>query len=154
MTQEEIIEFLLKAKRHTYAAAGGASSPSPFSGSRLLEYKDKDYTYRDIYYGSRFFIGHEILWKSEKPVWGMNYSGGVIKNEPSIELSDIYRFLQAALLRGDKEHPHRGPASFREGAFQYENFVKGNFTLFHGEETILVESRPVYRLNYHGGEIL
>lgn len=57
-----LADFLVEAKRSTYAAEGDASAvPSLLSGSRQLEYARGARLYRDIYFGSAYFVGQETV---------------------------------------------------------------------------------------------
>jgi hypothetical protein len=58
MNRETFIKFLVEAKKHTYAAEGGeARVKALLNGSKQLEYESGDFFYRDIYFGSEFFLG-------------------------------------------------------------------------------------------------
>ena len=52
---EGFLEFLLDAKRKTYAGDSGKKGPV-LGGSVQLEFSDSNFLYRDIYFGSAYFI--------------------------------------------------------------------------------------------------
>ena len=56
-----LAKFLVDAKRRTYAGLDDdATIATPLlPGSKQLEYRDGDLSYRDIYFGMRFFVGQE-----------------------------------------------------------------------------------------------
>src|SRR5690348_12085680 len=92
-------EFLVEAKKRTYAAQGDeATVPPLLNDSKQLEYSRDAYFYRDIYFGSSFFAGQETVEFRSHPVWSMVYSGGVIVSPASVEeIGQIYTFLRKAL---------------------------------------------------------
>jgi hypothetical protein len=76
---DELVSFLIEAKRLTYAAGGGASKTAVASllpGSHQLEHRRDAYLYRDIYFGEARFAGQETAYRDGKPVWTMCYAGG------------------------------------------------------------------------------
>ncbi len=144
-------KFLVKAKINTYASNGEGGEKILSDKSKELIFKEKDLTYRDRYFGSKNFIGEEIVFKKEKPIWGMNYYGEVFINETSNK--EIYNFLKQALRRVKENKPFRGPSSFKDNSFEYINKTKGSLEGFFGEEKIYYKNKLVYKLTYHGGTI-
>ena len=62
VSQDTFINFLMEAKRRTYATQGDeASVPPLLSGSRQLEFQADLWLYRDIYFGFAYFIGQETV---------------------------------------------------------------------------------------------
>ncbi len=74
---KSLLEFLIKAKRATYAGKG-AEIASSRKMSHDLNFEDGDYMYYDTYLGTAKFAGEEALWISGIPYWSMNYIGRVI----------------------------------------------------------------------------
>ena len=73
-----IIDFLLMAKKNTYAAANNKAESCRMN-SQDYRYEDKNgFTYLDSYLGGECFAGEEAVWLHEKPVWSMNYAGVLI----------------------------------------------------------------------------
>ncbi len=109
--------FLVEAKRQTYAAQGDDATVAPLvPGARQLEYRQGTFLYRDIYFGSAFFVGQETVYEGDSPVWAMGYAGGVIPPDlPSSVIRGVYGFLRAALRRVGLERPYRGPNQWQEG---------------------------------------
>ncbi|WP_198543849.1 DUF5680 domain-containing protein [Petroclostridium xylanilyticum] len=64
--------FLVRAKRNTYARDGVLSASSR-PNSKDLHYGEGDLLYIDSYFGSADFIGEEVVFENQKPIWGMNY---------------------------------------------------------------------------------
>src|SRR5664279_5516028 len=144
-------EFLVEAKRRTYAGLDDDATVSAriFPGSRQLEYREHDLSYRDIYFGMAYFVGQEVVQEGERAVWSMSYAGGV---SPGIterdEVHAIYAFLRKSLLGVPADMPFRGPRLFEEGGYRYVNASEGDLSEFHGGEQIYQSGKRVYRLRY------
>jgi len=148
--------FLVEAKRSTYAGLDDDATISApiLPGSKQLEYRSHDLSYRDIYFGMSFFVGQETVQAGQQVIWSMSYAGGV---SPDVsdreEFLAIYAFLRKALLAIRDDHPFRGPAQFEDGSFRYLNVSQGDVAEFHGEEQIYREGMKVHGLHYSGGII-
>ena len=151
MDLNKLSKFLAKAKVNTYASDGERREKLLLDKSKELNFKEKDLKYRDRYFGSKSFIGEEIVFKKEKPVWGMNYYGGIILD--NVSEKQVYGFLKKALQKIKLKIPFRGPSSFKDNNFKYINKTKGSVEIFSGEEKIYYKNKLVYKLNYHGGII-
>jgi hypothetical protein len=147
-------EFLVDAKRKTYAGLDDDATVSAplLPGSKQLEYRAGDLSYRDIYFGMKFFVGQETVQAGEDVIWSMSYAGGVV---PTVvdrnEFLAIYAFLRQALLAVEDDRPFRGPPQFENESFRYVNTSSGDAAEFHGEEQILRGGVKVYGLRYSGG---
>lgn len=141
-----LIDFLLRAKRATYAGKG-AESPSSRPASHDLHYAEGELAYIDSYLGGSHFAGEEAVWRSGTPIWSMNYVGRVTGNEFSGD------FLKEALKRVPADRPYRGPAEYAEGDYTYRCHVTGDFGWFHGSETISLRGQCIYECLFHGGSI-
>ena len=142
------IDFLLRAKRATYAAGGEESAPSR-PGSHDLRYEeDGGWLYVDSYLGGERFIGEEAVWKDGVPVWAMNYSGRVAGKGFDGD------FLKAALLRVPESAPYRGPIEYQDGPLLYCNTSAGAPDWFFGREEIFRSGVSVYECIYHGGIVV
>ena len=150
--REALSHFLVQAKRQTYAGQGDdATVVSLLPGTRQLEYGDGDFFYRDIYAGTLTFVGQEIVYDQDQPVWSMSYAGGLV--EPSTATPswrDVFTFLRTALLQVSETSPYRGPAQVEDGDYRYDHEHQGSFDAFWGEETVTQCGRLVYRLHYSG----
>ncbi|MFH1635954.1 MAG: DUF5680 domain-containing protein [Chloroflexota bacterium] len=150
--QENLLGFLLNAKRYTYASQEDDAAVKPLvRGSRQLEFRQGALFYRDIYFGGEYFVGQETVYFKSDPVWGMSYAGGVIQGIEADEIAGVFSFLKSALQKVTAEAPFRGPASFQSGAFHYTNRSLGNLERFSGTESINYENRSIYHLHYSGG---
>lgn len=149
MDNTTFIDFLVRAKRDTYAS-GRAPDSSSRPSSHDLSYAEGDLKYIDTYLGGFHFIGEEAVWQGSTPLWGMNYYGKMLAGEFPEGFSE---FLKAALLRVPREAPFRGPAEFHAGNFDYTCKWEGELKRFVGEEEIFYNGERVYWLAFHGGEI-
>lgn len=151
ITSQQLAEFLNKANRHTYAADSGKVESTRL-GSKDLEYKEGNLTYHDTYFGGRDFIGEEIVYENDQPVWGMNYYGYILGTKFTPQ--QVYDFLKKALLQESKDIlPVRGPKTFEEGNLEYINSVEGTLENFTGKEEIFFNGEVVYECLYHGGSV-
>ena len=141
-----LVDFLLRAKRATYAGKG-PESPSSRPQSHDLEYAEGSLTYIDSYLGGGQFAGEEALWRDGTPIWSMNYVGRVTGENFSGD------FLKEALLQVPADRPYRGPAEYCSGDYLYRCSVHGHFDWFHGTETIAYKGRVIYECLFHGGSI-
>jgi len=152
MDTKQLSKFLVKAKINSYASSGEGGEKVLPDGSKELEFEEKEFKYRDRYFGFNPFIGEEIVWQNEKIVWGMNYYGKIISE--IVPAKQIYQFLQEALKKITENKPFRGLDNFKQGDFEYFNKTEGNVENFNGEEKIFHKKQLVYQLNYNGGLII
>jgi hypothetical protein len=149
-----LAQFLVQAKIVTYASGSDEFTvPPALANSRQLEFAENDLLYRDIYYGGLHFIGMETVFQDERPIWGMSYYGGILSGGSETQIAGMPPFLKAALREIPLTAPYRGPASYQEGDFAYENEIHGEIVNFYGIETISMMEQPIYRLHYNGGMI-
>jgi len=144
--RDELIAFLIRAKKSTYAANGPYSASSR-PGSRDLRYGEGGYEYIDSYLGGDRFAGQEAVWQNGAAVWAMNYAGRTL--DPGFSGD----FLKAALTQVTGERPFRGPEEHTDGVFTYKCAVKGDFEWFYGYEEIFKGDTKVYECAFHGGLI-
>lgn len=155
--RDEFIQFLLRAKRNTYAGQGDDASVAPaLSGSKQLEYAEGPFLYRDVHYGMTMFAGQETVYYEGQPVWSMSYGGAVAltitaETAAILQARMIYHFLREALERITLERPYRGPDRYERGEYIYEDRSHGDLNYFAGHETIVYQGKQVYDLHYTGG---
>jgi transcriptional regulator with XRE-family HTH domain len=143
---ENMVEFLCRAKKSTYAAKGAeiqASRPKAHD----FKYVDGEYLYIDSYIGGEQFAGEEAVWIQDMPVWSMNYCGRVLDESFSGD------FLKEALLLVPEEYPFRGPSIYQNGEYSYHCIISGNLVWFQGYEEIFYANQKVYECYFHGGSI-
>ena len=139
-----LVEFLIRAKKATYAGKG-TETISSREKSHDLTYRDGDYMYYDTYLGTGKFAGEEALWIKNTPFWSMNYIGRVIGGPFSGD------FLKEALLHVPEDKPFRGPETYSNGDYAYLCETEGTFEWFHGKETICYKGSQIYECIFHGG---
>ena len=141
-----IIDFLIRAKKATYAGKG-AEVDSSRPNSHDLLYEEGSLKYIDSYLGSRKFAGEEAIWKDDIPFWSMNYIGRVL----GVDFSGD--FLKEALTLVPEETPFRGPMLHKNGDYSYICKVDGDFHWFSGFEEIYYKYTKVYECIFHGGDV-
>lgn len=146
VVDEEIINFLIRAKKSTYAGKGKEAKPSR-PNSHDFEYLEGDLKYIDTYLGGERFVGEEALWKNDVPFWSMNYSGRILNDEFS------GNFLKEALRLVEKENPYRGPIIYQKGQYKYHCIINGDFKWFQGYEEIYFNNNKTYECYFHGGTL-
>lgn len=145
----EFVDFLVKAKKNTYAGDGNKANPSR-PGSKDLHFKEGDYLYIDTYLGSFDFIGEETVWKSDVPVWAMNYFGKMTVEKIPAGFIDC---LKGALKNIPVHAPFRGPETYYMEGFKYTCEWEGDIGWFKGVEQIELNQKQIYSLIFHGGMI-
>ncbi|MDR2977046.1 MAG: DUF5680 domain-containing protein [Streptococcaceae bacterium] len=144
---DKYIDFLLKAKKNTYANNSGqilSSRPSSYD----QWYEEGDLTYIDSYLGTHLFTGEEAIWEANNPVWAMNYTGRVLSDNFSSKV------FKRALMHPTAEYPYRGQPIYREEDYTYVMDVQGEFDWFAGKESMYYKEELVYELLFHGGKVI
>lgn len=144
--QRELVGFLLRAAKGTYAGKG-PESPASRPGSHDLRYEEGPWLYLDTFVGSQRFAGEEAVWREGKPRWAMNYCGRTLGEGFSGD------FLKEALRLRCDTYPFRGPALHESGPYVYHQHTAGDFGWFQGREEIFLEGVKVYECVFHGGVI-
>lgn len=139
----DLCDFLLRAKRSTYAAHAPETGSSRTASHDFL-YEEGPWRYLDSYFGSSHFSGQETVWHREQPVWSMNYAGRVIAEPFSGD------FLKEALLHGTPAEPYRGPRLYRHGDWTYTCRSQGQTDWFRGSECVYYQNNLIYELTFHG----
>ena len=151
----DLYEFLIEAKKQTYANEKVKKVSSTREGSYDYEYSDKNMTYHDTYFGGTKFMGEEVVYSTDNiPIWGMNYYGVTLDESLSEEAVD--KALRPALMHVGLDKsiiPIRGPKEYINGEYKYTFSVNGDLDYFDGTETIFKNDDKVYVLKCHGGLI-
>ena len=155
----DITNFLIEAKKNTYANANSVHAISSRRGSKDYHFEGKiegkKAEYHDTYFGGENFIGEEVVYlNSEKPIWGMNYYGYAVVSSLSEEVMD--NALRPALMQvgADKSVlPLRGPSKYVNGDYLYTFENSGTMECFVGVERIYKNDRLVYELHCAGGTL-
>ena len=151
----KLSNFLIEAKKQTYANQNIQTQNSSRKGSYDYEYTNGNMLYHDTYFGGTHFIGEEVVYQENNtPIWGMNYYG--ITLDESLQEEAIDKVLRPALMKvGEDENiiPVRGPKEFVNGDYLYTFSVDGDMENFVGIEKICKGDKLIYELKCHGGTI-
>ena len=156
---KDISNFLIEAKKNTYANGKALRTNSLRQGSSDYHFEvkidNKKTIYHATYFGGKKFIGEEVVYlESEKPFWGMNYYGYSL-NDDEYE-NAIANALRPALMQvgiDKKVLPLRGPSRFVNGDYIYTFEYNGTLESFTGIEKIYKNNELIYELHCHGGII-
>jgi hypothetical protein len=148
----KFIDFLLTAKKETYAGDGKELIVEN-TGMKQLDYSFGKFYYRDTYSGYEHFIGQESVSFESQPIWEMVYVGGIENNQFEAEfIKEVYIFLKKAMSWVSEENPFRGPKEFKHNNWEYNCDYLGDVKKFSGTETIFFENKKIYSLVFFGGE--
>ena len=149
---KQLADFLDEANKSSYANKDAPKASSYRLKSEDYHFEKDGLIYHDTYFGSRDFIGEEIVYKDNEPVWGMNYYGYLLSEATSEK--ELYIFLRKALMQEYSDIlPVRGPTNFQNGDWEYGNSADGELDRFTGTEEISRAGVLVYKCHYHGGFI-
>ena len=149
MDKRKLTDILLKARTKTYAGEGGEVE-SAFNGSKQLEYREKDWLYRDIFYvGNGKFMGLETVYHKDKPVWSMSYYG----NFEKMTEEEVDKILRKALVENWKTTRIWRKVEWKHGEYKYvcTPDFPGSIDEMAGMEKIFKKGKEVYFLFYAGG---
>ncbi len=151
---EEFIDFLLKAKKATYADGTAEKAEPSRQDSNDYDFKEGEKEYHDTYLGGKRFAGHEVVYVNGKAVWSMVYHGEGLAESLTEEAFD--NVLRPALSKVGEDQtvlPVRGPSRLESNGFIYTFVTTGDLTSFTGVEEIYKGNTLVYRLRCNGGII-
>jgi len=149
ITNSQLCEFLVKAKKATYAAGDLAKKIVNDDKSTTLEFEEGSLKYHDNYFGGEPYGGREVVFVDGKPFYIMTYYGQV--DASVTNPGNIYGVLINALKLIPKDFPFRGPQKYEQSPFVYKNTYTGKVDSFYGEETISDKGVVVYSARYAGG---
>jgi Domain of unknown function (DUF5680) len=141
--------FVVDAKAACYVGGGRSSHPSR-AGSHDLRHATGEWSYLDSYFGGSDFLGQEVVWHRDVPVWAMNYYGKIV-DPTAINAQAAGDVIKAALTALYREGRFLGGFRFQSGDYLYLDATEGSVSSFTGEEIIQCNNQIVYRLCYHGG---
>ena len=146
---EQLTAFIVQAKAATYVG-DGAKSRSCRPGSHDLEFHRGAYSYLDSYFGGTDFLGQEVVYYHEQPVWAMNYYGRILKST-LITAAEAGQVIKDSLSAMYKEGRFLGGFEYVTRDFIYTDTSQGDVASFTGQEWITRKNIKVYELIYHGG---
>ncbi len=144
--EAQLLAFLARASRETYAGYGMEASPSR-PAAHDYHYREGEWLYVDTWLGGEHFAGEEAVWKAGRTVYAMNYCGRTLSGDFSGD------FLKAALRAAPPQSPFRGPARYVDGDNCYECTLTGSLQWFQGYEEITFQGEKVYECFFHGGRL-
>ena len=148
---DELNAFIVRAKSATYVG-GGEHVESCRLGSHDLRFTDGKWSYLDSYFGGTNFIGEEVVYLDERPVWAMNYYGYILRND-LLTATQSGQMIKASLSRMYMEGRFLGGFEHTESDLTYVDTSEGKADHFHGREFIRRGQDIAYELIYHGGLI-
>lgn len=143
--------FIVRAKAATYVGDGEHVAPCR-PGSHDLRFADGEWSYHDSYFGGADFIGEEVVYFGEKPIWAMNYYGRILRDD-LLTAAQAGQMIKASLSRMYQEGRFLGGFEHIEKDLTYLDTSEGNPERFHGREIIRRGQEVAYELLYHGGLI-
>ena len=148
---DDLEHFVVRAKAASFASgrAGHDESSRPESVNHRFE--EGRFCYLDSVVGGTHFVGQEIVYLFNEPVWAMNYHGRIV--DPAYGPPDIVPVIQAGLSAVYDEGRFLGGSELVVDQYRYVDVSEGAIDDFAGYETIDVDGHYVYRLRYHGGLI-
>lgn len=150
---KNLIDFLTHAHHATYANVSAPKVVSLRPGSKDYDFAEGDFAYHDTYFGGKRFVGAEVVYYKEVPVWGMNYYGrGLLEKMPEAYFDEV---LRPALMEKPWEIlPVRGPELFTNGDSTYKmSLVEGGMEAFSACEEIFLKDDLIFKNFVHGGWI-
>lgn len=147
----ELHAFIVRAKAATYVGDGEHASPCRL-GSHDLRFSDGEWAYQDSYFGGADFIGEEVVYFGDQPVWAMNYYGRILRDD-LITGTEAGHMIKASLSRMYKEDRFLGGFEYSENDLTYKDSNEGSLERFRGREFIRRRDQIAYELDYHGGLI-
>lgn len=148
---QQLNEFIVQAKAGTYVG-NGERAESCRPGSHDLKFREGSFSYLDSYFGGTDFIGQEVVYYEDEPVWAMNYYGRILEPE-KISAPEAGQIIKESLSRMYREGRFLGSFEHRTGNDVYTDTSQGSLESFTGLEWITRDNLRVYELRYHGGLI-
>ncbi len=143
-------QFVVEAKAACYVGGKESEARACRPGAHDLSHARGPFRYLDSYFGGTDFLGQEVVWKNEEPVWVLNYYGRILDPD-RIDGERAGAVIKKALIALYQEGRFLGGFSFQHTLGEYIDESVGDIGSFQGVERILVDGRLAYRLDYHGG---
>lgn len=151
INQSRLNEFILAAKAASYVGSGRPAEPCR-QKSHDLVFEQDEFQYRDSYFGGSDFIGEEVVYAHDEPVWGMNYYGTILRPD-KITAAEAGSMIKASLSQMYAAGRFLGGWENQLEDLIYHDTSEGDLAHFTGYEWIEKEGEKVYELFYHGGLI-
>jgi hypothetical protein len=147
--KNKLCEFLVEAKKATYAAGDSAKKIIEADWSSTLIFEKWELKYHDNYFWWEPYGGREVVFCKWKANYIMTYYWRVY--EDVSDLKYVYKFLQEALANIPLDKPFRWPREYKKAQLTYINDFVWEIDNFSGEEKILKDGKEVYSAKYMGG---
>jgi hypothetical protein len=151
LSLEQLNDFIVQAKAATYAG-DGPKAESCRPRSLDLHFTDGDFSYIDSYFGGADFLGQEVVYFRDDPVWAMNYYGRILAPD-RIRADEAGQIIKQSLSAMYQEGRFLGGFEYTVDSDTYIDTSQGDPTEFTGTEWIERNGVKVYELIYHGGLI-
>ncbi|HAS61125.1 MAG TPA: hypothetical protein DCS35_00290 [Vibrio sp.] len=150
-TQQELYQFIVEAKANAYVARAPKCLPYRL-GSHDIQYQNGLFQYMDSYFGGTDFLGQEVVYFDNEPIWAMNYYGKILT--PDIyDAEKAGNTVLASLSKLYKSGHFLGNTVNETNMGTYYDTNQGDVFSFTGYEWIELVHQKVYELHYHGGLI-
>ena len=149
MNAHDLEAFIVAAKRATYVGSGEPAEASRI-GSHDLTFAQGPLHYRDSYFGGTDFLGQEVVWRENEPVWAMSYYGYITRPD-LIDSRKAGATIRAALSALYQQGRFLGGFEWIGPHGVYRDSSSGDAAHFHGREAIRVGGVEAYALDYFGG---
>lgn len=151
VSMDALNTFIVRAKANSYVGSA-KQSLSYRPASHDVQFHVGVIAYMDSYFGGTDFIGQEVVYFQQKPIWAMNYYGRIIV-PTLIDGAQAGHIIKTSLSELYKLGRFLGGFEYTVGDSLYTDTNQGMVESFRGEEWITREEQRVYELVYHGGLI-
>jgi hypothetical protein len=149
---EALEDFIIEAKAVTYMGGKHPLTAPTRPAAKDIAYDKGRFRYLDSHFGGTDFLGQEVVWQDDVPVWAMNYYGRII-DPARFDGERAGIVIKQALTALYQERRFLGDFTYQHTLGEYIDQSMGDYRSFLGVERILVEDRLVYQLDYQGGLI-
>jgi hypothetical protein len=145
---EQLNTFIVRAKANSYV--GNAKKSLPYRpASHDIQFHEAPFSYLDSYFGGTDFIGQEVVYLHQQPIWAMNYYGRIIHPQ-FIDAAQAGQIIKVSLAKLYEQERFLGGFEYSVNGIDTN---EGTVRSFSGKEWIMRQSQQVYELLYHGGLI-
>lgn len=153
-SKEELLVFLDKAGKATYAGGGKYEEHPERLGFSELVYTEGDLSYRDSYTGYVRSWGEEIVRYQNRPIWISLYGGGMTAGHEALA-NETFEFLKKALsVKEEGMFSPRGPKILEDGVWKHTYIQEGDYDNFSGYQEIYYKGELVFWHRIIGGLVI
>lgn len=143
--------FIVRAKANSYVG-NAPKSLSYRPASHDIQFHDGAFSYIDSYFGGTDFIGQEVVYYEQQPIWAMNYYGQILQAN-LIDAAQAGQIIKQSLSLLYQQSRFLGGFEHTVDDYIYTDTSTGTIASFTGVEWITRQNQRVYELVYHGGLI-